>query len=204
MGITNWSILLERVPNDTYIAGMRKSSIVRDLAWNTTLGATKEWQNPILTQSPSWSWLSSFQPVRVNAIYVRDDLSPELVSWSVQLEDKSSPFGHVLGGELEFFATIVNSSKVPREIVMGIQISIDCEVFDGQSLRALEFVSDSYHYFYIGEHPEKNAYRSFGLLLQTVGDGTFVRRGLLLVRGVDARASIWLSKEALRMDVRIV
>jgi hypothetical protein len=107
----------------------------------------------------------------------------------------------VLSGELELMATVVSSKKVPSGVVNGIRFSIDS---DEQTLSDFGFVGDFYHYCYIGQHREEDALSSHGLLLQLIGDGTFIRRGLLSILGEEGRTSIWLSKEAQRTKIRIL
>jgi hypothetical protein len=115
----------------------------------------------IPAQSPTWSWLSTFQPVSTWAADASNQpLSPELLSWSIQLVDESSTFGHVLGGELEFMATVTHSSKVSREIAGKIKIQIDWEASGEKSLDDLKYVGDLYYYLYIGLASTKVAVKS--------------------------------------------
>jgi hypothetical protein len=106
----------------------------------------------------------------------------------------------VLGGELEFMATVTHSSKVSREIAGKIEIQIDWEASGEKSLDDLKYVGDLYYYLYIGL---ASTY-SYGLLLQCMGDGTFIRRVLLSIEERDTAAVIWLSEHAQRMKVRII
>ena len=196
---------LQRVSNDIYIAGLWKNSIVKDLAWARTKGDWKNGGGLLPYQSPSWSWLAYFRPVHTQYIDrdTVDDMRPELISWSVNFADKASPFGHILGGELEMMATLVESTKVPHDIVTNMKLILDCDVSDTTATLASNFVSDDYYYFYLGQQGEEEIWWE-AILLQSVGNGSFVRRGLVSMLDKGTSLSIWLSKDSLRMRVRIV
>jgi hypothetical protein len=189
---------------------MWKSSIIHNLAWQQEKERfTKKKVRP--PSSPSWSWLSQFQPVFTCHIErFQDPLAPELLSWSIQLADESSPFGHVLGGELELMATVTHSPSIHRTAIEAINFSIDC---DGRGVSEIpsrhirgtdEFVSESYYYVYLGNTDHKGDRSSFGLLLQSVGNGTFIRKGLLKIHSECTGALIWASEHAQRMKIRLV
>jgi len=183
---------------------MLKSSLVHQLAWEHDFEIDSKKAGP--QSSPSWSWLSSFQPVRTNFIDKSPDpLSPELLSCSVQLADQSSPFGHVLGGELDLIATFTHSLIIPQATINKFDVVIDRSSWKSSDLPRIsdtnEFLGEFYYYLYIGK---ANSTYSFGLLLQSMGDGMFIRKGLLHVSSKDAGASIWLSEQAQRMKLRLL
>jgi hypothetical protein len=189
---------LQRVSKDTYMAGMWKSSIIESLAWSRNKNVRKKDEQHLPHLAPSWSWLSTLHPVSIWHIDEGDEKS-ELISWSVDLAEKTSPFGHVLGGTLHIMATIIKSTKAP---LSNNELILDCDLLgdeeDGKDL-AIKFVGDEYHYCYIGE----SAYgtRAIGLFLRSLEDGVFVREGLIMT---DKEGGIWSSEDTSRMEIRIV
>lgn len=179
---------------------MWRSLLTRNLAWEVTTGNLGE---PIAVRYPSWSWVSTHRPVHDCLIKPSDaSLRPELLSSSIQLADQASPFGHVLGGELVFMATIIKSSKVRRKIAKRILFSIDCAGAPERLPRGLEFRGNVFHCFHIGQGPSRSAC-TYGLLLQSMGDGTFIRKGLIDIPEGTSK-SVWMSRHARRMKVRII
>jgi hypothetical protein len=188
---------VQRVSNDTYIAGIWKNNIVEGLAWKCEDSIPNHHGVRGPRQSPSWSWLSVYRPVCTRHC-LDDGNKPELVSWSVNLADASSPFGHVLGGELELMATIIQSTKLLVETVSAIKLVLDYDSSDAEGQSTATFVSDDHYYLHLG----RTYGWSIGLLLQLLVDGKFVRQGLVTVQ--DSDIFIWASEDARRVVIRIV
>jgi hypothetical protein len=184
---------LQRVSKDTYMAGMWKSLIIESLAWFRDKNVKKEDGQHHPHLGPSWSWLSSPHPSWTYGIDEEDE-KPELISWSVDLADKNSPFGHVLGGTLHIMATIIKSTKAP---LSNKKFIFDCDILGKAEDLAGNFVSDEYHYCYIGG----SGASAFGLLLRSLEDGVFVREGLIRT---DKKENLWSSEDTSRIEIRIV
>jgi hypothetical protein len=175
---------LHRVTGDTYIAGMWKSRIVQHLAWYSD--SQIHTRKPYPRQSPSWSWLSQFQSVNTYGIWEEDPKQPKLISYSVQLTDPTALFGHVFGGDLVLQATIVNSTKIDREIVVGIRL--DSGFRASEAFFLCHYVGEEYYYLYLAQNTteipsEVSDYHFFwvALFLRSLGDRTFVREGFVTI-----------------------
>jgi hypothetical protein len=198
---------LHRVTGDTYIAGLWKRCILQDLAWfSNSEGYARK---PYPRQSPSWSWLSQFQPVNTFGIWEEDPKRPKLISYSVQLADPTALFGHVLGGELVLQATVINATKVSENFVTESIHDSDLYLDVAENLLHYHYEGEEYWYLYLARSeqprlPDSPPYKSgvhVTLLLRSLGDGTFVREGLLLVRS-EKYPNFWDMKE--EMTVRLV
>jgi hypothetical protein len=188
---------LHRLTGDTYIAGIWMSCLLQHLAWFSELDSRFYTRKPYPRQSPSWSWLSQFQPVRTYRIWEEDPKRPKLISYSVQLADPTSPFGHVLGGELVLQGTIVNSTKTNSATVVELKLDSGLPASDAFFLG--HYVGEEYCYLYlarnIAEIPSGMTAFSWGaLLLRSLGDGTFVREGFVMVDQV-LFPNFWEMKE---------
>jgi hypothetical protein len=200
---------VHRVTGDTYIAGLWKSCIIQEIAWYSEWDSRIYTRKPHPRQSPSWSWLSQFRPVSTWSIWEEDPKRPKLISYSVQLADPTAPFGHVLGGEFVLQATIVNSTKVSKEIIADI--NLDSDLYLDVAENRTPCVGEEYWYLYLAQTerpppPESTVYKSYltdqaTVLLRSLGDGTFVREGLLVVAS-EKYPNFWDMKE--EMTVKLI
>ncbi|KAL2061854.1 hypothetical protein VTL71DRAFT_7232 [Oculimacula yallundae] len=191
---------LQRISGDIYIAGMWKSTIMRQLSWKRTdnIVSCVQAQEPL--SSPSWSWLALFRPLITLSVDsgTSDENHPILMSWSVNLADESAPLGYVLGGRLDIVATIVNSIDAssidsgPGVLTLDWNVSKD----DAQSLG--NFIGKDFVYMYLG----RKGHDRLGLLLCRLEDGSFVRWGHLIF--ADSVRGPWENPLAQRTELSLV
>lgn len=204
---------LQKRFRDTYLAGMWQRSLIKDIGWSRRSQYPKK-RNACShghnRPSPSWSWLSIHQPVRpyfsprFDKDDEQDDDQAEFISCSIELEDQSSSFGHVLGGTLIILAEVICSSNVPvLDVEKHIDLVLDCDCL-GKHVGELgaSFNSDAYYYCYIAKASFGSSY---GLFLRMLKDGSFVREGHIGDKTVSSDImSIWSSEYSERREIRIV
>ncbi|KAL5316583.1 hypothetical protein ACEPPN_015632 [Leptodophora sp. 'Broadleaf-Isolate-01'] len=191
---------LQRVSGDVYIAGLWKSTIMRQLSWKRTDNIVPHVLAQQSLSSPSWSWLAHFRPLVTLAIDENplDKYYPQLLSWSLNLADESAPLGYVLGGYLRFIGTILKSTDGPHIPFDGAVLTLDWDIPGEDEQDLQKFVSEEFAYLYLG----RRGLDQVGLLLCCLADGSFVRRGLLLVK--DSVQHLWAGPLARRMEIRLV
>ncbi|KAH6716959.1 putative tol protein [Leptodontidium sp. MPI-SDFR-AT-0119] len=170
---------LQRVSGDVYIAGLWKSTIMRQLFWKRTDNIVPHVLAQQSLSSPSWSWLAHFRPLVTLAIDENplDKYYPPLLSWSLNLANESAPLGYVLRGYLRFIGTILKSTDGPHIPFGGAVLTLDWDIPGEDEQDLQKFGSEEFAYLYLG----RRGLDQVGPLLCCLVDGSFVRRGLLLV-----------------------
>ncbi|KAG4439010.1 hypothetical protein IFR05_005526 [Cadophora sp. M221] len=191
---------LQRVSGDVYIAGLWKSSIMRQLSWKRTDNIVPEALAQQSLSLPSWSWLAHFRPL-ITLSVDEDPLDknhPQLLSWSLNLADESAPLGCVLGGHLRIIGTILKSIDGHDTPFAEADLTLDWDIpsEDEQDLR--KFVGEEFVSLYLG----RRGLDQVGLLLCCLADGSFVRQGHLLLK--DSAQDFWAGPLAQRMEIRLV
>ena len=196
---------IQRVSGDTYIAGVWKNNIVKTLAWfdtDTTIEDADPQRTEPPTDRPSWSWLARLRPVRAISVQDFDDTRRvELLSWSVKLTDESAPFGHVEGAELELSGLVIQTTKIPAFIIAmksPTRLMLDFNVRNTGETALIHRVREDYYYFLLGWH----GVGTVALLLQSLEDGYFLRRGIVSMS--DITSTIWPMADARRMKLKLV
>jgi len=110
-GLSGVAHELQRISGDVFIAGMWKSTIMRQLSWKRTFNISPHVLAQQSCMSPSWSWRAHFRPLVTLSVDENplDNNCPEFLSWSLKLADESAPLGCVLGGHLRIVGTVVRS-----------------------------------------------------------------------------------------------
>ncbi|TVY75726.1 hypothetical protein LSUE1_G007157 [Lachnellula suecica] len=199
----------QRISQDTYLAGMWKDSIIETLGWrcfNMPERIQLQKEHHIAHQPPSWSWLCTHQGL-IGTEYVLTDESPKLISCSVKLADESFAFGNVLGGTIVIMAITICSTALQTRDLPTISLALDCICLSKKEQlepRAKDFVGDEYCYCYLGK--SSNGERSYGLLLRSRGNGSYVREGGISFdeSWYPVPDSMWSRKEAVLREICIV
>ena len=110
-GLSGVAHELQRISGDVFIAGMWKSTIMRQLSWKRTFNISPHVLAQQSCMSPSWSWRAHFRPLVTLSVDENplDNNCPEFLSLSLKLADESAPLGCVLGGHLRIVGTVVRS-----------------------------------------------------------------------------------------------
>ncbi|KAF4632651.1 hypothetical protein G7Y89_g5472 [Cudoniella acicularis] len=194
---------LQRVTGDIYIAGVWKNNIARSLAWFRSKNVVKEAAPYTPPPRPSWSWLPRFYPARTMDVREDDDKEKrvQLLNWSVKLADEGAPFGHVEGAELEVSACIIQTTKIPSEIwtdESSVELMLDFDIADESVQLSANFVGEQYYYLLLG-----NCGAGTGaLLLQSLGDNSFIRLGISALNG--RKSAMWSFEDVQRMKIRFL
>jgi hypothetical protein len=194
------------VTGDTYIAGVWKNNIVKMLAWFDTDTAIEDAAPQVAkppTDRPSWSWLARLRPIRVLSLQDFDDTRRmELLSWSVKLTDESAPFGHVEAAELELSGLVIQTTKIPADIIAKrsrfFKLMLDFNVPNSGEKAPINRVREDYYYFLLG----RNGVGTIALLLQSLEDGSFIRLGIASMS--DMTSTIWSMADVHRMKLKLV
>jgi len=167
---------IQRLTGDTYIAGVWKN-IVKTLAWYDTDTAIEDAAPQVAKppiDRPSWSWLARLRPIRGVSVQDFDDTRRmELLSWPVKLADESAPFGHVEAAELELSGLVIQTTKIPAEIIAMkspiFKLMLDFNVSNGGETAPINHVREDYYYFLLG----RNGVGTIAILLQFFGRWIF-------------------------------
>jgi hypothetical protein len=197
---------IQRVTGDTYIAGVWKNNIVKTLAWYDSDTAIEDAAPQVAkppTDRPSWSWLARLRPIGALSPQDFDDTRRmELLSWSVKLSDESAPFGHVEAAELELSGLVIQTTKIPADIIAKkprfFKLLLDFNVPDNGEKAPINHVREDYYYFLLG----RNGAGTTALLLQSLEDRSFIRLGIASMS--DMTSTIWSMADAHRMKLKLV
>jgi hypothetical protein len=193
---------LQRVSGDTYIAGVWKNHIAESLAW---FRSENIFEDPVTFNPgrPSWSWLTLPRRVRTMKIELDDDQAKRLVllSWSIKLADVTAPFGHIKGAELEISGYMIQTTKVPVEILAPksiVELMLDFD-FDHEAAKLLlTFVRKDCYCLLLG----KMGVGTVALLLKSLVNGSFMRLGIVVLN--DTKSVIWSLEDAQRRNIRLL
>lgn len=159
---------LQRVSGDVYIAGMWKSTIMRQLSWKRTDNILPHVVAQKSSSSPSWSWLAHFRPLVSLPIDETplDHGYPQLLSWSLKLADESAPLAYILGDYLRIIGTSIKSTAVHSSFLGSCVLTLDWDIPNEDSQKLANFVGEDFEYLYLGRRGELQQ----GLLLRCLED----------------------------------
>jgi hypothetical protein len=84
-----------RFLNDSYLAGLWRSTLSRSLYWKATDNSRPR---PAVWQGPSWSWVSISGPVDFPIVSQLDTVEPQIVTIDIEPENAANPYGTLLEG----------------------------------------------------------------------------------------------------------
>ncbi|QLI70756.1 uncharacterized protein G6M90_00g079160 [Metarhizium brunneum] len=194
---------LQKASGDTYIAGLWKNDMAKSLAWFRTDRIVPKPANDDPLKRPTWSWLTTLFPV--GQIGIEADASGnetvQVLSWSVELADKTAPFGHVIGGALELSGQVIRASDIPPAVISSMTVMLDAGVCDEDDEQAGRFVGDEYYYMLLGSCGEGKD--RIIMLLRELEDGTVVRCGIANLTANTA-LGIWETGKVRRTKVTLM
>lgn len=147
---------------DKYVAGMWQRCLLKHLGWWRFSSANKE---PLTTyKSPTWSWASHDGQVFISDVHHEE---AELLDVAVTLVDKNSTFGPVSSGRV-----VVRAPVLPGDIETELgRWAMDYDPC------GLNMVNADTRILLLGYSAAKIP---IGLILSPLGDGTFVRIGMVI------------------------
>jgi hypothetical protein len=169
---------LQKVWRDDYFAGMWRRCLIRHLGWgneaeNVTPGPDTDFLNLHLPpegtyRSPGWSWASF--PGHVG-IWETAKAHAEVVSCQVTLVDQTAPLSRVQSGTLVLLAALITEDQ--RLEINGD----DCWFkWDYRHCYHQDHINRTLSYVFLGY---KEDGKGVALVLAPVGDGTFMRIGVV-------------------------
>lgn len=84
-----------RFLNDSYLAGLWRSTLSRSLYWKATDNTRPR---PDVWQGPSWSWVSLSSPVEFPLASSLDRVEPHVVAVDIDLQNTANPYGAITEG----------------------------------------------------------------------------------------------------------
>jgi hypothetical protein len=84
-----------RFLNDSYLAGLWRSTLSRSLYWMATDNTRPR---PDVWQGPSWSWVSLSGPVKFPFASSLDLVEPDVVAVDIDLQNIANPYGSIIEG----------------------------------------------------------------------------------------------------------
>ena len=101
IAISDLSAQLELAWEDTYIAGIWRTSLIHHLAWSRHKIPSKRHLPPSIYRAPSWSWASIDGPVRLMML---EEVDAEFIEHSVTPKRAEAPLGQVKDGKIVLLA----------------------------------------------------------------------------------------------------
>ena len=101
IAISGIAAQLELAWEDTYVAGLWRTSLIHHLAWSRHRVPSKTYHSPTAYRAPSWSWASIDGPV---GLMMLEEVNAELVSHSISPKRVEAPLGQVTGGKIVLLA----------------------------------------------------------------------------------------------------
>ncbi|ETN40031.1 uncharacterized protein HMPREF1541_04306 [Cyphellophora europaea CBS 101466] len=98
---------------DTYLAGLWKSSFVEDLGWQSTIPAGGH--RPEAYYAPSWSWAAIDRPVSYRSRQEGIRHAAELIDYNITLLDENNPTGPVRGASATLKGKLIEFQWDPRD-----------------------------------------------------------------------------------------
>jgi hypothetical protein len=176
---------LQKLWKDDYIAGMWRGCLLRHLAWGTTHRNVypsaeddlSDFHVPLEYHSPGWSWTSYKGRVH---IYEVAEEHAQVVECSVTLLDKTAPLSRVRGGRLVLSAACISEEQRLK------WSPEDCWIqWDYNDCVQLKPINKEFRYALLGYGMRQRGdnvvdrQNGIGLVLAPVGDGTFMKIGVL-------------------------
>ena len=125
----------------------------------------------------------------------------ELLSWSIKLADETAPFGHIKGAELEISGCMIQTTKIPVEILAAksnVEVMLDF-YFDHEAAKLLlTFVRKDCYCLLLG----KMGVGTVALLLKSLVNGSFIRLGIVVLN--NTKSIIWSLEDAQKRKIRLL
>lgn len=201
-----------RITGDTYIAGLWRSSLSKDLLWRCAyMSASDTGSRTFKYNAPTWSWASTHQCaiLYTNKKYPVTSSRVEILDCKVDLASSLAPFGPVHGGRLQIRAPLkfLSDTEVDEMLRIGPH-----EASSKKSRLIGRVLSDrptepqnggtgqveDLGVWFLGL--SKNAqlpYESHGLTLKKRPDGLFERTGIF---EIDSDNSWWGNVRTAELD----
>ena len=101
IAISGIAAQLELAWEDTYVAGLWRTSLIHHLAWSRHRVPSKNYRPPTAYRAPSWSWASIDGPV---GLMILEEVDAQLIEHSVFPKRAEAPLGQVTGGKIVLLA----------------------------------------------------------------------------------------------------
>ena len=142
-------------------------------------------------------------PGEGNEVQLDDDQAKrlELLSWSIKLADETAPFGHINGAELEISGYMIQTTKIPVEILAArsnVEVMLDFDFEHPEARILLTFVRKDCYCLLLG----KMGVGTVALLLKSLVNGSFIRLGIIVLN--DSKSVIWSLEDAQRRKIRLL
>lgn len=169
---------LQNLWQDDYLAGMWRNCLVRHLGWQNFVGPptgpaednSPDRHLPLAYRSPGWSWASYMGQVIISEVVYEH---AEVIECRVTLADSTAPLSRVTDGRL-----VLNAACIGEEQRLSINTQLGQFTWDYRHCDEEENTNKEFRYALLGyEKPEQEG--AIALVLAPVGDGTFMRIGVL-------------------------
>jgi hypothetical protein len=124
--------------------------------------------------------------------------NPKLISWTLELSDEGSYFGHVNKGEIVLLVSLISSTDVDSNVLAHIVLIVDWDIPGQFAQNPRDFVHEDYCYILLSYEPDSAL---VGLLLKRHDGNLLQRLGLFYVSSHCCKPN-WLLN-ANRVEVRI-
>ena len=166
IAISGIAAQLELAWEDTYVAGLWRTSLIHHLAWSRHRVPSKNYHPPTTYRAPSWSWASIDGPV---GLMMLEEVDAELIEHSISPKRASAPLGQVTGGKI-----VLPAARIPFRVTRARDSWILDLSLDTDSTNALtEDEKEQASLILLG--------RTFGILvglvLMPIGDREYKRIG---------------------------
>ena len=115
---------LEIAWEDTYIAGMWRTSLIHHLAWSRLKVPSKTYPPPSIYRAPSWSWASIDGPVRLMML---EEVDAELIEHSITPKMAEAPLGQVKAGKMVLLAARTSFHIMSKRSSWILDLSLDID-----------------------------------------------------------------------------
>jgi hypothetical protein len=185
---------------DDYIAGMWRSSLVRELDWQVARSAFHSVARHSLPSAsatylaPTWSWVSVNCPIVKSLSFLDCDdewkIDAELVDCTVIPADPISPLGQLWHGMSVLRAAVLDAETMPwPNLQVGKSIPITYNL-DYKYIVTKRILSRSL-LLQLGSWKKSSVGRTYGLVLTSTGDEKYIRIGIFQHANAGDLASKW-------------
>ena len=125
IAISGIAAQLELAWEDTYVAGLWRTSLIHHLAWSRHRVPSKNYHPPTAYRAPTWSWASIDGPV---GLMMLEEVDAELIEHSISPKRAEAPLAQVTGGKIVLLAARLPFRATRAQDSWILDLSLDTDI----------------------------------------------------------------------------